>query len=142
MASVDSASSWPAVVGNALDKVPAEHFGIAFWVLLGGVLVLGIPFVRKLLMPAQSASETEAAVTRGVSKAINGDLKEIRAEMANITRQMTRVDNHVGLLEHIVEKNRQAAKGWHEENTERLDKYDRVIDRFRPWDKTTERRQR
>jgi predicted nuclease with TOPRIM domain len=139
---VDQASSWPAVVAGALDKVPIESFGAAFWVLLGVVVVVGLPFLRKILAPAQSGAELEAAVARGVSKVVNGDLKEIRAQLNEVQKQMGKLDNHVGNLEQSVEKNRKSAKEWHEENSERLDKYDRVLNRLKPWDGFSERRGR
>lgn len=134
-------STWPGVVADAIERVPVEHFPAAFWVLLAVVVMVAIPFLQKLIRPAQSSAEVEEAVARGVARVVNGDLKEIRNQLHDVKREMSRIDSHIGRLEHVVEINRRAAKEWHEENSVRLDRYDRVINSLKPWDGRSDRRQ-
>lgn len=137
MALVAEPSTWPGVVSNALDKVPVEHFGIAFWMLLGVVLVVGLPFLRKLMMPAQSAEQTAEAVARGVHKAINGDLVRISTRL---DRLEGKIDQNRDAADKRHEDRCRAEDERHEENLERFRRYERLAARLEPWDGTHDRR--
>jgi hypothetical protein len=139
VALVAEPSSWPGVVGNALDKVPLEHFGVAFWVLLGVVLVVGLPFLRKLLQPAQTGTEMAEAVTRGIHKAINGDLVRISERLDRLERK---IDGNRDAADKRHEDRCIAEDGRHEENLERFRRYERLAGRFEAWDGHTDRRKR